>query len=78
MRTQKAIATKLERDEVATWYAVRGTDYGTAWEFEDDDIYGVTDDDQVLDCDGCTLTPGDAQDRAVRNCVANRQWSTAP
>ena len=67
-----ATATILERDEntATTWYAVCGTDYGTAWEFEEDDAYGVTGDDRILDCDGCPLTPGDVQEVAVRNALA--------
>ena len=65
-----ATATRLEQDEVATWYVVTGFDHKTAWEFEEEDVYGVTGDDRILDCDGCPLTPGDVQEVAVRNALA--------
>ncbi|MDT8364834.1 MAG: hypothetical protein RQ714_09415 [Nitrosomonas sp.] len=50
------------------WVELSGTDYGTNREF-DADVYGVTTDDKILDCDGYPLTEGDRTTIAVRNSL---------
>jgi hypothetical protein len=51
------------------WVEVSGTDYGTNWEFEGAEVFGITEDDRILDCDGCPLTEGDHLEIAVRNAI---------
>jgi len=62
-----ARATKTE-NYGRQWYVIDGIDYGTAWEF-DNDVYGVTDDDVILDVDGRPLTESDYETIAVRNAI---------
>ena len=50
------------------WVSLNGTDYGTGIFFEDE-IFGITDDNRILDCDGCPLTAGDSIEIAVRNSL---------
>jgi hypothetical protein len=50
------------------WVELNGADHGTAWNF-DNETFGVTDDNRILNCDGCPLTPGDNQEIAVRNAL---------
>ena len=59
----------IDNSNGITWYEVSGTDYGTDYEFEGSESFGVTD-DQVLDCDGCPLTEGDSITIAVRNAIS--------
>lgn len=54
------------------WFTLTGTEYGTGWEFENDQ-FGVVesgDDTTIVDCDGAPLTEGDHQAIAVRNSVS--------
>ncbi len=51
------------------WYEVSGTDSGTGWEFNGVEIVGLTDDNRILDCDGCPVTPGDLYEIAIRNTL---------
>ena len=50
------------------WVELTGTDYGTQHEFNAD-VYGVTTDNAILDCDGAPLTEGDGETIAVRNSL---------
>ncbi len=50
------------------WIELNGTDHGTDYEF-DNETYGITEDDRILNCDGCPITEGDYQTIAVRNSV---------
>ena len=50
------------------WFELDGTDYGTGFTF-DHAIYGITDDDVILDADGCPLTEGDIRTIAIRNSI---------
>lgn len=34
-----------------------------------EETFSLTDDDTIIDCDGCPLTKGDRQEIAVRNAV---------
>ena len=53
------------------WYDISGSDTETGWYFDDGgEIFGITTDDIILDCDGCSLTIGDRQELAVRNALA--------
>lgn len=45
-----------------------GTDYGTGIEFNKD-VFGITTDDQIIDCDGISCTEGDNVTIAVRNSI---------
>lgn len=51
------------------WVEVSGTDYGTKWEFDGAEVFGITEDNKILDCDGCPLTEGDYLEIAVRNAI---------
>jgi hypothetical protein len=62
-----ATAIKTENDG-RQWYVITGVDYGTEYEF-DNAIYGVTEDDFILNEDGCPLTDGDRETIAVRNSI---------
>ena len=44
-------------DDNVTWYELNGIDYGTDVEFECD-VYGLTVDGDILDCDGAPLYQG--------------------
>lgn len=52
------------------WFSVSGTDYGTNWEFDGEETFGITADNRILDCDGCPLTVGDSYEIAVRNALS--------
>jgi len=69
------MATQLNEIETnennVKWIEVSGTDYGTGWEFEGAEIFGITGDNRILDCDGCPLTEGDHQEIAVKNAIAS-------
>lgn len=66
-RDEMATATKTENDG-RQWFELNGVDYGTEYEF-DGSVYGVTDDNVILDADGCTITEGDVETIAVRNTI---------
>lgn len=51
------------------WVEVSGTDYGTSFEFDVAEVFGITEDNKILDCDGCPLTEGDHLEIAVRNAI---------
>jgi len=59
--------TEIDNDG-RRWVELNGVDYGTDFEF-DGDVYGITDDNRILDADGCPLTEGDLQTVAVRNAL---------
>ena len=59
--------TKLENDG-SQWFELTGTDYGAGREFLND-VYGLTDDNIILDADGIGMTEGDAITIAVRNSI---------
>ncbi len=50
------------------WVELNGKDYGTKCEFTNE-VYGVTDDDTIIDCDGIPLAEGDHNTIAVRNSL---------
>ena len=50
------------------WIELTGKDYGTGIEFEKD-VFGITTDDRILDCDGIPCTEGDNITIAVRNSI---------
>lgn len=60
----------LGGDNGVTWFEISGTDRGTDWEFEGVETYGVTDDDRILDCDGCPIKETDRLTIAVRNSLS--------
>ena len=53
------------------WVELNGLDFGTNYQLKD--VYGVTEDDRILDCDGSPLTEGDLQTVAVRNALENAE-----
>jgi len=57
---------KLENDG-REWYQITGFDNGTQLEL--DGIYGFTDDNVILNENGCPLTDGDWETIAVRNAI---------
>jgi len=59
---------KLIESDGRDWYELSGTDFGTNYEFEGA-IYGVTENDQILNVDGFPLTEGDFETIAVRNSI---------
>ena len=48
---------------------MNGHDFGTDTEI-DNEVFGITEDDRVLDCDGAPMTEGDYLTIAVRNTLA--------
>ena len=67
MSQQQINIIELDNDG-RRWVELSGVDYGTDYEF-DQDIFGVTNEDAILDADGCGLTEGDPQTIAVRNAL---------
>lgn len=60
---------KISTDENKTcWIELNGADYGTDCEF-DHEVYGITDDNVIIDCDGIPCTEGDNNTIAVRNAI---------
>jgi len=59
-------------DSNIEWFEISGTDYGTDFDFDDVEIFGITKDNRILDCDGCPLTHGDRLEQAVRNSL--EEW----
>lgn len=72
-RRNKIMTTTVKTIEVnengVKWIEVSGTDYGTGWDFDGTEVFGITEDDRILDCDGCPLTVGDQYEIAVRNAL---------
>lgn len=64
-----ATVIKLENDGIQ-WFELNGVDYGTNYEFNLD-VYGLTEDDRILNCEGHPLTEGDVETIAVRNTIKN-------
>jgi len=60
------IVIYLDSNDMTQWVQLSGIDYGTKCEFEND-IFGITPDNVILDCDGLPLTEGDHITIAVRN-----------
>ncbi len=61
---------KIETNENGVnWYQIEGTDYGTGVCFETE-VFGVTNEGRILDCDGAPLTEGDTIEIAVRNALS--------
>lgn len=54
-------------DNSVKWFSLEGHDYGT--DVVLDDTYGLTQDNKILDCDGCPMTEGDRETIAVRNSI---------
>ncbi len=50
----KMATAKLINNDGRDWYKLNGIDYGTKYEF-DDGVYGVTEDNTILDFDGYPL-----------------------
>jgi len=48
------------------WFEITGEQNG--FEF-DGELVGVTEDDRILDCDGCPYTEGDHIEIAIRNAL---------
>ena len=60
-------ATKItENENGVTWYEVNGTEWGF-----DKEVFGMTDDGRLLDCDGCPMTNGDRQEICAREAIGN-------
>jgi len=53
-----------------TWVSISGWDAPTDYRFQGEEVFGITEDDRILDCDGCPLTEGDYLETAVRNALA--------
>lgn len=51
------------------WISISGTDSGTGYTFDEDEVFGITDDNKILDCEGCPVYDGDTYAVAVRNAV---------
>ena len=62
------VTVKEIENDGRRWVELNGTDYGTDYEFENS-VYGVTDNNEILDCDGSALTEGDFETIAVRNAL---------
>jgi len=62
------LAEKMSLEDGTQWYKLNGTDFGTGYEF-DNDVYGITEDNVVVDCDNCPITEGDFQEIAIRNTI---------
>jgi len=74
MATSTHIATDQDWHAGTTtyWFKLSGADYGTGWEFDEGEEYGVVEGSEgsaILDGDGCPLTEGDPLTVAVRNSV---------
>lgn len=63
------LTNKTQSDNGVTWFDIKGTDCGTGWSFDGVESFGITEDNRVLDCDGCPLTEGDLQEIAVKNAL---------
>lgn len=63
----KLTVTKLN-DEGRKWYQIDGECPDTGVSF-DNETFAVTDDNEILDADGCPLTSGDSQTIAVENAI---------
>jgi len=50
------------------WIELTGTDNGTDVEFEKE-VFGITTDNRIIDCDGIPCTEGDNVTIAVRNSI---------
>ena len=72
-RSLEDMATQVNviesNEDGVKWVEISGTDYGTGWEFQGAEVFGITKDDKILDCEGCPLTKDDMQEVAVRNAV---------
>ena len=64
------VTTKLiDTSETGTrWFNITGADVGTEYEFRAD-VYGLTTDNAIVDCDNYPLTEGDRETIAVRNSL---------
>jgi hypothetical protein len=51
------------------WFEISGMDYGTGIDFGDSEVFGVTCDGVIMDCDGFPITNGDYLDVAVKNAL---------
>lgn len=52
------------------WFEISGTDTnGTGWEFQGVEVYAITQDGEVLDCDGCGIVEGDRCEVAIKNAL---------
>lgn len=61
-----------QQESTTYWFELTGSDEGTGREF-DGDVFGVVEsgkDSKIVDCDGCPLTAGDAQEIAVKRHAA--------
>ena len=67
-RKMKTVTVNELENDVHRWVELTGTDFGTKYEFNND-VYGITNDDVILDCDGSGLTDGDYETIAVRNSL---------
>ncbi len=61
--------TETYRNDEVLWVEITGVDFGTGIDFECSEVYGVTDDSRILDCDGIPLTEGDLLEIAVKNTL---------
>ena len=61
---------KFIMDDGRKWYKLNGTDYGTGYEFNNDE-FGLCDDGVIIDCDGYPLTDGSNVLAAVRRAIVN-------
>ena len=50
------------------WIELTGTDYGTGIEFNKE-VFGITADDRIIDCDGIPCTECDNTTQSVRNSI---------
>jgi hypothetical protein len=63
-------AKQIELDSNGNqWFEISGEDYGTGIDFGDSEVFGVTCDGVIMDCDGCQVVDGDYLDIAVKNAL---------
>ena len=66
--TINIIEEPSQNPESIKWFELNGLDMGTQSLFNND-TFGLTHDDRILDCDGCPMTEGDYQTIGVRNSL---------